>query len=145
MPKVSVRRIHNFNKERLVAGFLPTSWFLVLGLAITVFFMLKQPKSLLDMVFLAFISIVLAALMTLAYRISHTRIIQHWIRWHDSGVGGLVGRDIDPVPHRYVEITKEEQLWFNEQRKKDIQRAQKNQRGLRLYYREKALRKSGRM
>lgn len=145
MPKVTVKRIHNFNKERLVAGLLPTTWFLILGVAVTLIFMIKQPKTLGDILFVFISSLVLGTGMVAVYRVSHTRIIQHWIRWHDSGIGGLIGRDLHPVPHRFVEMSDEEAQWMKNQRKQDLQRARELQKSLNTIRKEEAMRKKGKI
>lgn len=145
MPKVTVKRIHNFSKERLVAGLLPTTWFLVLGVIVTLIFMVKQPKTLGDMLFLLVSSVVLGVGMIAAYRVSHTRIVQHWIRWHDSGIGGLIGRDLHPVPHRFIDMSDEEIQWMKTQRKQDVKRARELQKSLETVRKEEALRKKGKI
>lgn len=141
MPQVARRKIFRLNEERLVAGLLPTPWMIGLGAIAIVLFLTNQPKGIGGIVRLVVTLAIAAVLLIILYRLTKARIIKHFIRWHDAGVGGLIGRDLNPVPHRYYDMTEEERAWLEAKRKEDLARAREVQQQVNALKREEALHK----
>ena len=140
MPEVQVRKIFRLNEERLVAGLLPTPWMLGLAVLVGGIIVLNQPKGIADLGKLALIAAGLTAAFVSVHRVSRLKVISHWFKWHDVGMGGVIGRDLNPLPHRYQEMDKQEEAWFREQRRRDTQRANEYRRQVQALKKDEAQR-----
>jgi len=122
MPNVMKRPIFRLNEEHLLFGVLPTPWFIGVGAIIAIIFMFKLPHGIGDIFALApiLIGVIVAAIT--GYRLSKQRIIWHWFKWHDAGIGGVVGRDKRPLPLRFQEMSEEDEQWLRGQAAKDRQK-----------------------
>lgn len=121
MPSVPVRPIYQLNQELLLWGILPQIWMIGLAAIVGVSAIIIQPKGI-GLLKVVVVAVVALAVLVPIHRVSRSRIIKHFIRWNDIGVGGLQGRDLNPVPLRYQEMTAEEEVLMREMRRKDLQR-----------------------
>ncbi|MCD0176749.1 hypothetical protein IHN32_12430 [Deinococcus sp. 14RED07] len=121
MPAVRERPITQLNQEVLVAGLLPTIWMIAIGAIFGIAFVVMQPKGLGILKPVAVAAVALAVAVPV-HRTSRTKIIKHYIAWNDSGIGGLQGRDLNPVPHMYVEMDEQTAAWTAEMRRQDLAR-----------------------
>lgn len=126
MPVTPIRRL---NKEHLRWGILPEPWFLAF-LPIVIPLLLMGDFRVGPLLIRAVIGLGLLALMVAAHRVSRARIITHWIWWNASKRGGVLGRDLLPIPHTYQEMDEEAQTALIEQYRADQKqsRAWKQQR-----------------
>lgn len=121
MPAVQERPITQLNKEVLVAGLLPTIWMIGVAGIVVIAALIIQPKGL-GIIKVALVGAVVLAIAVPIHRVSRTRFIKHWRLWNDSGIGGLQGRDLNPVPHLYAEVDQQTQQWADSMRQIDAQR-----------------------
>ncbi len=126
MPVTPIRRL---NKEHLRWGILPEPWFLVF-LPLFIVLLLLGDFRLGPLLIRVLVGVGLLVLMVAAHRVSRARIITHWIWWNASKRGGVLGRDLLPIPHTYQEMDEEARAALIEQYRADQQqsRAWKAQR-----------------
>lgn len=140
MPEVRVRKIFRLNEERLIWGILPTPWMIGLGAGVGMLFVFKQPKGVGDLLTIALVIAAITVAVVSVHRVSRMKVIPHWIKWHDVGLGGMIGRDLNPLPHRYQVMSEEDEAWFREQRKRDAQRGSEYRRQLQALRKDEAMR-----
>lgn len=123
MPSVRERKIYRLNEEVLYLKLLPAPWAMAFGVGALILFMVSPPRTVPSIITLAASLLALGVTLVVAYRVFASKKLVNLVKWHDAGIGGVVGRDLNPVPHRYQPMTAEESLWLNEAVKKDRQRA----------------------
>lgn len=121
---IEIRPIRRLNEERLVWGMLPTPWMFAYGGFVMLVAMFYFPGNVGEAIVTFSILAAGMAFMKAIHAVSRTKIIPHWVRWNMAESGALLGRDTNPVPHRYQDVDEATNAYIREQVSLDRKRTQ---------------------
>lgn len=122
-------------------GILPLPWMLGLMGVYTPMSMIIFPDNVKDFLLLVGSGLLVMLLLVIVHRLARRRLIKHFVLWHEAGLGGLIGRDTNPIPHRYQTLTPEEEAALREERRRDAARRSETNRQYAAARRQGARRK----
>lgn len=129
MPKTDLHRIPQLDEERLLYGILPLPWMLILLTGFTIYvFVIGFPSDLGRLFFTVLYMSSITGFLVAVHRVHRAKLIKHFVKWHDAGLGGVAGRDLLPIPHRYQELSEAEEQSLRRWRQLDRERGRQTAR-----------------